>query len=120
MDYSNLSQSELIELLKKSEAKNKELTKKKTANEAVNEELEKIIEDEKMRAQTKKMLYIPEDFDPESTNTWSCSINGKQYLVPKGVETEVPLSVYETYMAEEERKKTAIARLRAASRKVTG
>ena len=66
------------------------------------------------------MLYIEEDFDPESTNTWSCSINGKQYLVPKGVETEVPLAVYEAYKTEEERKRAAIARLRAVAKKVTG
>lgn len=120
MDYTNLSQEELIEMLKKADAKNKELAKKKTANDAIDDELARIIEDEKMRAQTKKLLYIPEDLDPETTNTWNGSINGKPYLVPKGVEIEVPLAVYETYMAEEERKRTAIARLRAAAKKVTG
>ncbi len=107
MDYSKLTKEELIKLLNKEETK-------------IDPELSRIIEDEKMRAQTKKMLYIEEDFDPESTNTWSCSVNGKQYLVPKGVETEVPLAVYEAYKAEEERKRTAIARLREAARKVTG
>lgn len=107
MDYSKLTKEELIKLLNNNEPK-------------VDEELARIIEDEKMRAKAKKILFIEEDFDPESTNTWSCSINGKQYLVPKGVETEVPLAVYEAYKAEEERKRTAIARLRAAAKKVTG
>lgn len=107
MDYSKLTKEELIKLLNKEETK-------------IDPELARIIENEKMRAKTKKMLYIEEDFDPESNNTWSCSINGKQYLVPKGVETEVPLAVYEARKAEEERKRTAIARLREAARKVTG
>lgn len=107
MDYNKLTKEELIKLLNKEETK-------------IDPELARIIEDEKMRAQTKKMLYIEEDFDPETTNTWSCSINGKQYLVPKGVETEVPLAVYEARKAEEGRQKTAIARLREAARKVTG
>lgn len=107
MDYSKLTKEELIKLLNKEETK-------------IDPELARIIEDEKMRAQTKKVLYIEEDFDPESNNTWSCSINGKQYLVPKGVETEVPLAVYEARKAEEERQRAAIARLREAARKVTG
>lgn len=107
MDYNKLTKEELVKLLNKEETK-------------IDPELARIIEDEKMRTQTKKMLYIEADFDPESTNTWSCSINGKQYLVPKGVETEVPLAVYETRKAEEERQRNAIARLREAARKVTG
>lgn len=107
MDYNKLTKEELIKLLNKEETK-------------TDPELARIIDDEKMRAQTKKMLYIEEDFDPETTNTWSCSINGKQYLVPKGVETEVPLAVYEARKAEEGRQKTAIARLRETARKVTG
>ena len=108
MDYSKLTKEELIKILTaKSEEKE-------------DPELARIIEDEKKRKKTKKILFIEEDFDPEATNTWSCSINGKQYLVPKGVETEVPLAVYEAYKTEEERKRTAIARLRAASKKVTG
>lgn len=107
MDYNKLTKEELIKLLNKEETQ-------------IDPELARIIEDEKMRAQTKKMLYIESDFDPETTNTWSGSVNGKPYLVPKGVETEVPLAVYETYKAEEERKRTAIARLRETARKVTG
>ena len=107
MDYSKLTKEELIKLLNKTEPE-------------FDPELARIIEDEKRRKETKKILFIEEDFDPESTNTWSCSINGKQYLVPKGVEIEVPLAVYEAYKTEEERKRTAIARLREAARKVTG
>ena len=108
MDYNKLTKEELIKMLM-----NK-------PEEKEDPELQRIIEDEKKRKETKKMLYIEEDFDPESTNTWSCSINGKQYLVPKGVETEVPLAVYEAYKTEEERKRAPIARLRAVAKKVTG
>lgn len=107
MDYNKLTKDELVALLKKEEEK-------------IDPELARIIEDEKKRASEKRVLFIPEDFDPESTNTWSCSINGKQYLVPKGVETEVPLAVYEVYQTEIENQRIAIARLRAASKKVTG
>lgn len=79
-----------------------------------------IIKAEKARAKEMRMLLIPEDLDPESTNTWQCQINGKDYLVPKGVETEVPLAVYELYKQHEAAERKARENLRKALNKANG
>ncbi len=79
-----------------------------------------IIKSEKARAKEKRMLFIPEDLDPEATNTWQCQINGKDYLVPKGVETEVPLAVYEQYQEHAATERKARENLRKAFEKANG
>ena len=79
-----------------------------------------IIKKENARAKSKKSLLIPQDSDPDSSNTWQCQINGKDYLVPKGKETEVPLAVYEIYMQQEAAKRKALENMRKAQKRVTG
>lgn len=79
-----------------------------------------IIKNEKARSKETRMLFIPEDLDPESTNTWQCQINGKDYLVPKGVQTEVPLAVYELYQEQAAAERKARENLRKAFEKANG
>ncbi len=114
MELEKMSTEELIAELKKSQKENAKLEKQIAKTEYADSLTAKIAESERERASEKRTLLIPEDFDPELSNTWQCSLNGKIYLVPKGVATEVPLAVYEIYQDQVSNEKKAIAGLRKA------
>lgn len=86
----------------------------------ISAETRAIISNEKKRAAEKRVLEIPEDFEPDSPNTWQCQINGKDYLVPKGKPVEVPLVVYELYMSQLSAQRQARANLKKTVDKANG
>ena len=45
---------------------------------------------EKLAAEEKVLVSLPMD---EQERNWRCSINGYDYVIPRGVQTAVPLSV---------------------------
>lgn len=145
MSDKNLTKEELLKKLKESEERNTELEKEKadfenkkaelekeiarfaednaklkqngdTKNNGPSELTKKIAAKEAERAKTTKVLFIPEDLDPDSQNTFHCAINGKAYSIPKGKEVEVPLAVYEIYQESVKNEKRVIAAQRGAGK----
>lgn len=112
MELEKMTSEELIAKLKEVQERNEKLEKEATKTKKGDSLSAKIAAEEKKRAAEKRTLLIPEDFDPELSNTWQCSLNGKIYLVPKGVPTEVPLAVFEIYQEQVANEKKAIAALR--------
>lgn len=110
MDLNKLTKDELVAKLQEAE---EQLAKKDSP--AVDDELARIKQFEKERSEQKRVITIPEEIDPELVNTWQCSLNGKIYLIPRGVPTEVPVAVAEIYDDFVKNNKAAIAGVRKHS-----